>query len=102
MDLIKQLGPNTMINLDHCFSQERFVACYILFRETGMLNQVFFKNSVDSAAMNSWYEAAAAAWNEKHPDSPIDADEVQRSILYVYIIRNADYSVLQSHLDNGR
>ncbi len=101
VDLIKQLGPNTMINLDHCFSQERFVACYILFRETGMLNQVFFKNSVDSAAMNSWYEAAAAAWNEKHPDSPIDAGEVQRSILYVYIIRNADYSVLQSHLDNG-
>ncbi len=101
IDLIKLLGPNTMINLDHCFNQDLFVACYVLFRETGMLNNVFFKNSVSASDMNGWYEAAAQAWNAKHPDQTLTVSEVQKSILYVYIIRSADYSVLQSHLDNG-
>ena len=101
LDLLKQLGPDTMINLDHCFSMERFVACYMLFREAGLLDNVFFKNSMDVDTMNSWYEAAAAAWSEKYPENPITADEVKKSILYVYIIHNSDYSALQSHLDNG-
>lgn len=101
VDLIKKLGPNTMVNLDHCFSQELFVGCYVLFREQGMLNNIFFKNSVSASTMNQWYAAAAEKWNALHADEPITAKNVQESILYVYIIRSADYSVLQSHLDNG-
>lgn len=101
IDLIKALGPNTMINWDHCTTQTRFVNSYILFRETGMLGNVFFKNSNSVSTQNSWYSAAASAWNEKHPESPITAEDVKNSILYVYIIRSADYSPLQAHLDNG-
>ena len=101
IDLIKQIGPDTMINLDHCFSESLFVSCYILFRENGMLNNVFFKNSVSADTMNTWYSAAADAWNDKYPEKKITADDVHDSILYVYIISSEDYSILQSHLDNG-
>lgn len=101
IDLLKKLGPNTMVNLDHCFSQELFTSCYVLFREQGMLNRFFFKNSNDVWTMNQWYAAAAEKWNKKHSDEPITAKDVQESILYVYIIRSADYGILQSHLDNG-
>lgn len=101
IELLKQLGPNTMINLDHCFSESLFVSSYVLFRETNMLNNVFFKNSVNTDTMNSWYVAAATAWNQKYPTKTITANEVQNSIKYVYIINNEDYSILQSHLDNG-
>lgn len=101
IDLLKKLGPNTMVNLDHCFSQELFTSCYVLFREQGMLNRFFFKNSNDVGTMNQWYAAAAEKWNKKHSDEPITAKDVQESILYVYIIRSADYGILQSHLDNG-
>ena len=71
IDLLKQLGPNTMINLDHCFSESLFVSSYILFRETNMLNNVFFKNSVNADTMNGWYAAAAVAWNRKYPNKTI-------------------------------
>ena len=101
IDLIKMLGPNTMINWDHCTTQTRFVNSYILFRETGMLGNVFFKNSNSASTQNSWYSAAADAWNAKHPESPISAADVNSSVLYVYIIHSADYSPLQAHLDNG-
>ncbi len=103
-DAIELMDHQTMINLDHCFSQDRFVACYVLFRETDMLDHVFFKNSVSPETMNNWYAAAAENWNALYPEDPIDAAEVQRSILYVYIHRpGTDGSIptLQSHLDNG-
>ncbi|MBO5279189.1 MAG: Ig-like domain-containing protein, partial [Lachnospiraceae bacterium] len=101
IDLVKKYGPNTMINLDHCFSKELFVACYSLFRETDMLEKVFIKESVDTATMNSWYAAAAESWNSAHADDQITADEVKKSILYVYVIGSADDTLLQSRLDNG-
>ena len=101
IDLIKQYGPNTMINLDHCFSQELFVACYSLFRENGLLGNVFFKNCNSVETMNSWYDAAAEAWNEVHAEDIITAQDVKNSILYVYIIYSENYTPLQQHLDNG-
>lgn len=101
IDLIKMLGEDIMINLDHCFSQSRFVACYTLFRETDMLERVFFKNSTTAEAMNAWYAAAAEAWNAAHPEETITAQEVQQSILYVYINSSESTAALQSHLDNG-
>lgn len=101
LDLIQLLGADTMVNWDHCFYEDRFVASYIEFREAGMLDNVFFKNSVTASTMNTWYAAAAAAWNELYPEDALSAADVQKSILYVYINHSEDYSALQSHLDNG-
>lgn len=101
IDLIKQYGANTMINLDHCFSEELFVACYSLLRENDMLGQVFIKGSETVATMNNWYVAAAENWNANHAQDQITAEEVQNSILYVYVIGSENYSLLQQHLDNG-
>lgn len=103
-DAIELIDHRAMINLDHCFNENLFVACYVLFRETGMLDHVFFKNSVTAGEMNRWYAAAAEKWNQLHPEEEIDGEEVQRSILYVYILQasaDGNHSALQSHLDNG-
>ena len=103
-DAIELIDHRAMINLDHCFNENLFVACYVLFREKDMLDHVFFKNSVSPATMNSWYEAAAAKWNELHPEKSIDAAEVQNSILYVYIHHpgmDGSIPTLQDHLNNG-
>lgn len=101
-DAVELIDKRCMINLDHCFNQQRFVACYTLFREMDMLNHVFFKNSASVADMNAWYEAAANAWNDAHPEEKITAKDVQKSILYVYISKSAnDTNILQQHLDNG-
>lgn len=100
IDLIKQYGPNTMINLDHCVSQELFVSCYIMLRENGMLGNTFIKNSNSAETMNSWYDAAAEAWNAAHAEDMITAEDVKNSILYVYIISSEDNTPLQEHLDN--
>ena len=107
-DAIDLIDKRCMINLDHCFDRDGysmgidlFTACYTLFRENDMLDHVFFKNSVNAATMNQWYEAAANVWNGAHPDDPITAQDVQESILYVFIHSSADPAPLQSHLDNG-
>ncbi len=100
IDLIKKYGPKTMINWDHCFNLERFVPSYTLFRETGMLGNVFFKNSNSASTQLSWYEQAAAAWNEKHPESPITAEDVNKSVQYVYIANApSELSKMQDHLN---
>lgn len=101
IDLIKQIGPRTMINLDKCFTQDKFVACYILFRETDMLEHVFFKNEYTASEMEGWYTAAATAWNAKYPNSPVTAQDVRNGILYVNVFKGETPAVLQGHLDAG-
>lgn len=102
IDLIKMYGPNTMINWDHCMSEYRFFPSYILFRETGMLDNVFFKNSNSASTQLSWYEKVAAKWNEKYPEDLITAAQVNESINYVYIANApSDLSKMKGHLDAG-
>ncbi len=100
-DAIDLIDKRCMINLDHCFSQDLFVACYQEFREKDFLDYVFFKNSVSADTMNQWYAAAAESWNSAHPEDTITAEKVQQSIKYVYIIGDASYDAPQSHLENG-
>ncbi len=101
IDLIKSVGPKTLVNFDHCFTEEVFADCYIMFRENGILDLIFFKNSFDADAMAKWYAAAAEKWSEKHPEEPITADEVRKSTLYVYIANWFDIPVPQAHLDKN-
>ena len=98
LDLIKKIGPKTLINFDHCFTAEVFADCYIMFREHGMLGITFFKNSFSAEDMAKWYAAAAGKWSEKHPEEPITAEEVRKSTLYVYIANWYDIPVPQAHL----
>ncbi|MBQ8696866.1 MAG: glycerophosphodiester phosphodiesterase family protein, partial [Clostridia bacterium] len=70
-DAIELIDKRVMINLDKCTTEELFVACYVLFRETDMLDHVFFKNSVSATTLATWCESAASAWSEKYPDEPL-------------------------------
>ncbi|MBR6528030.1 MAG: Ig-like domain-containing protein [Lachnospiraceae bacterium] len=102
IDLIKMYGPKTMINWDHCMSERRFLPSYIMFRETGMLDNVFFKNSNSASTQLSWYQKAADAWNAKYPEDTITAAEVNESINYVYIANApSELSKMKGHLDAG-
>mgnify|MGYP002520569892 CR=1 FL=1 len=101
LDLIKKVGPKTLINFDHCFTAELFADCYMMFREYGMLDITFFKNPFDAEAMMKWYAVAAEKWNEKHVGEQITAEEVRKSTLYVYIANWYDVSVPRAHFETN-
>ena len=101
LDLIKKVGPKTLINFDHCFNSEVFADCYIMFREHGMLDITFFKNSFTAEDMEKWYAVAAEKWNEKHSEEAITPDDVRKSTLYVYIANWYDIPVPQAHLEKN-
>lgn len=103
LELMKENGPNTMINLDKCNSQEKFVASYLLLREYDMLGNVFIKSSQSAATMASWYAAAAEAWNAKYPEeTQLTAEDVCDSVLYVYVLGTPSTDAISAHLeDNG-
>ena len=101
LDLIKRVGPKTLINFDHCFSQDLFVDCYAMFRETGLLENTFFKNSFTADDMAKWYSAAANAWNDKHPAEPITAEEVTKTTQYVYIANWYEVTFPKAHLEKN-
>lgn len=100
-DALDLIHKRCMINLDCCFQQDIFIACYTLIREADMLDYVLFKNSLTAAEMISWYDAAAAFWNTDHPDEPLTAQDVQRSIQYVYISSSTSTFRMNEHLNAG-
>jgi len=100
-DAVELINHRVMINLDKCTNEEIFVACYILFRETDMLDHVFFKNSVNAATLASWCQSAAEAWNEKYPEESLTKEDVQESFIYVYVLSSSNTAVMQAHLDAG-
>lgn len=100
-DALDLIAGRCMVNLDYCFQQDIFVACYTLFREAGMLEHALFKNSLTAAEMAPWYDAAAVAWNAAHPDEVLTAQDVQQSIQYVYISSTTSTLRMKEHLQLG-
>lgn len=99
--LMQKYAPNAMINLDKCDSESKFVASYLLLREYDMLDNVYIKSSLPASTMESWYNAAAIAWNEKHPEDQLTKAEVCSSILYVYVLGDVSTSAISEHLNNN-
>ena len=100
--VIELVQKRCMLSLDYAMDTEAsFAACYVLFREAGMLDHVLFKDSMSISALNGMYAAAAAKWNESHTPT-ITAKDVQASIMYLHIRGSSgSTSDLQNLLNNG-